>query len=291
MSQAYNLGLIGSPLSHSISPILHSAMLSYSGLTGGYKLFDVKADELSDRFEELKNTVDGLNVTIPHKIKAIELVDEVSTESKLIGAINTIQFGTKCRGFNTDVHGFYRTIEGMDTGIQTTLLYGYGGASRAVILALVKQGVKKIYITGRSQEKLRQFVNQFKTNLPSSGITFDVYPHANSDSDLENDIEVDLLVNCSPLGQGQPVNNQFLVLLDELASQSSRSKKKLVYDLVYSKNRNEKTAVCQLAAERGLLTRDGFDMLVNQALESFKIWTGKEIKFEEIAPLLKDKIN
>ena len=133
MSEEYNLGLIGSPLSHSISPVLHRAMLKYSGLKGDYKLFDIDADELNDRFSEFKNTVHGLNVTIPHKIRTIELVDEVSSESQLVGAINTIQFGQTCRGFNTDIYGFYRSIESLEPDIQSALVYGYGGASRAVI--------------------------------------------------------------------------------------------------------------------------------------------------------------
>ena len=99
------------------------------------------------------------------------------------------------------------------------------------------------------------------------------------------------MVNCSPLGQGQPVNDQFKALLDNLASSPSSPEKKLVYDLVYSKVRSEKTAVCELAEERGLPMKDGFEMLVNQALESFKIWTGKEISYQEINPLIENAIN
>ncbi len=261
------LGLLGWPVNHSISPRIHNAAFSQLGLNLIYLAFSVAPEDLPPAFRGFRELGGrGLNVTIPHKRAVLELVDELSEEARLIGAVNTVLFREgRSRGYNTDGPGFIRAIreeKGFSPAGKKICLIGAGGAGRAVAVAAAREGAARIEIADtdpRRAEELSDHINR-RFTAGRSGVF-----QAKSRSGKEAIASSDLLVDATPLGMspGDPLSFD-----PDLLSSSA-----LVMDLVYNP---AETPLLQEVRRRGIVGMNGLGMLVHQAALSWEIWTGRK---------------
>ena len=261
----FRLGLIGYPLSHSLSPKIHNAALKACGLQGDYSLFPIHPDDgqaLKDLLTRvLSGEIRGLNVTIPHKQNVIPLLDELTDTAKAIGAVNTIYLRNNALvGDNTDAPGFLadlkKFLDNEKSSIvnrQLSIVLGAGGSARAVVYALVN-GAWNVTITARRIEQAKQLADSFAN--------YDINFTDLADFRLST---FDLLVNTTPIGM-TPNTDQ-----SPLPENISLSKHIMVYDLVYNPR---ETKLVKDARAQGLRATTGLGMLIEQAALSFEIWTG-----------------
>ncbi|MGB9672744.1 MAG: shikimate dehydrogenase [Anaerolineales bacterium] len=274
----YHLGLIGYPLSHSLSPIIHQGFLKSCGLAGHYDLFPIQDDQskeekLQEIIQRIRSAeLDGLNVTIPHKQNVITFLDGVTGDARIVGAVNTIyRKEGKIFGDNTDVSGFLADIERLialeERG--TAVVLGAGGAARAVTLGLIKKGWNVI-ITARRKEQAQQIVEQLAPLATHDVKWVNIFIQSLLFTELESFIServnlISLIVNCTPIGMaGYPP-------IDLIPKTVQLNKNIKVYDLVYNP---PETSLLKMARQLGLEGLNGMGMLIEQAARSFEIWTG-----------------
>jgi len=263
----FQLGLIGYPLGHSLSPKIHTAALNACDLQGNYSLFPIHPDD-KQGLQYLLNRVrageiHGLNVTIPHKQNVIELMDELTATAKAIGAVNTIYLrDEKLIGDNTDAPGFLsdlkKHIGNQELGIRkSALVLGAGGSARAVIYALLNDGWQ-VTLSARRIEQAQQLALSFSSHDLLIMNYENFILHAKRSSFI-------LLVNTTPVGM-TPNNNQ-----SPLPENLSLPSNTFIYDLVY--NPKETKLVKDARAQR-LTATTGLGMLIEQAALAFELWTG-----------------
>jgi len=266
--KSYELGLIGWPVEHSLSPIIHNAALKASRLEGSYRLYPIPPDAnlnsgLSDLFNAVRSfELAGLNITIPHKIATIPLLDSLTQAAAQIGAVNTVflEDGNLC-GDNTDAQGF---INDLNTKLpafedeKTALVLGAGGSSRAVTYGLAQEGWKVI-IAARRLEQAQELASDLDPNMTLSINT------ASLDRKNLETIHPALIVNTTPVGMAP--NTLSSPWPDDLRLPESAA----IYDLVYNPN---ETLLIKTARQAGLKAYNGLGMLVEQAAISFERWTG-----------------
>ncbi|WP_377191872.1 shikimate dehydrogenase [Ruegeria meonggei] len=253
-------GVIGHPIAHSKSPQLHGYWLKAYGLAGHYVPMDVAPEDLETVLRTLpKAGFAGTNVTVPHKEAALRLADHVSDRAALIGAANTLVFQDdgSIHADNTDGYGFMQNLRsGAPDWIPAdgpAVVFGAGGAARAVLQALAQAGVPEIVLTNRTRARAEQLKDEF-------GPRITVVDWVKAGNVIEN---AELVVNSSSLGmQGQP---ELRVPLDGLQPGA------VVTDLVYTPL---KTNLLQQAEEAGCTTVDGLGMLLHQAVPGFERWFG-----------------
>lgn len=253
-------GVIGDPISHSLSPRLHGYWLQKYNLNGEYKAFHVTARALPSFLKSLQEDgIAGASVTVPHKEAALRLVDEIDEKAKKIGAINTIYFeNNKMVGSNTDGIGFLthlkQTTSSWKAENGAAVVIGAGGAARAVLVSLLDDGVPEIRLTNRTAARAINLA----TEIGDSRIK--VCDWNDRDHSLEN---AALLVNVTTLGMAgqKPLE----LSLDKLSSRAS------VYDIVYTPL---ETDLLKNARARGNETIDGLGMLLHQATPGFHKWFG-----------------
>lgn len=238
-------GVIGYPVSRSLSPMMHNAVFLKRGIDAVYLAFDVRDLEYALR-GSLALGIKGLNVTIPHKEAILKFCDELSDEVKLVGAGNTLVFGDVMKVFNTDVEGFRRALGNFHPSRVAVL--GAGGAARACIVALKDVNLK---IFNRSPDRAKKLAEEMSEKLKREVEAGKLYK-----ADLE---EFDLVVNCTPFG----LNGEDIV--DEMGIKLPN--KGMVFDLIYSE-----TPLLKRAKKLGLEVKDGTEMLVYQGAESLRIW-------------------
>lgn len=267
------LGIIGYPLEHSLSPVMHTAALNQLNIMGEYKAYETKPDKLEKEFKKLKTLgIKGLNVTIPFKTKIVPLLDKLDSEAKLANAVNTIIFKEDGRtiGSNTDLIGFWESIPESfrkKTKSSKVVVIGYGGSSRAACISFIKIGVKELRVYGRDKQRLDEFLMFLKeikkTFKSNSGLKTD---------HIENIIlsDINILTNTTSIGM-QPNINESPVTKDKL---SSLPKESLVYDIIYNP---PETKLLKYAKELNLNTLNGLEMLARQGSASLSIWLGKEV--------------
>ena len=265
------LGLIGYPLGHSLSPKIHTTALKLCGLEGDYSLFQIHPDDqqgLENLLARVRNgEIHGLNVTIPHKQNVIPLLDELTPIAQSVGAVNTISMQNgKLIGDNTDVPGFLVDLKRFlgkrkeEIGYhKLTLVLGSGGSARAVIYALVNDGWKVI-ISARRFEQVQELVAQFPN--PDSQISGIEYSPTALQSLLP---ALSLIVNTTPLGMSPNIDAS--PWPDNLPFPSDAA----VYDLVYNPI---ETKFVKDACTAGRPATTSLGMLIEQAALAFEIWTG-----------------
>ncbi|WP_209598997.1 shikimate dehydrogenase [Ruegeria sp. HKCCSP351] len=253
-------GVIGHPIGHSRSPKLHGHWLKTYGLAGHYIPMDVASADLETVLRTLpKAGFVGANVTVPHKEAALKFADHVSDRATVIGAANTLVFRTdgSIHADNTDGYGF---MENLRSGAPDwnakdgpAVVFGAGGAARAVLQALSDAGVPEILLTNRTRARADHLKEEF-------GQRIRVIDWVQAGNVIEN---AELVVNTTSLGmQGQP---ELRVPLDGLQPGA------VVTDLVYAPL---KTRLLQTAEEAGCTTVDGLGMLLHQAVPGFERWFG-----------------
>jgi shikimate dehydrogenase len=251
--------VIGDPIAHSKSPLIHNFWLEKLAIDVEYRATHVTTDDLPSFIAQRRADPHwrGCNVTIPHKIAMLDLVDDPGDVRESIGAMNTVVRETQGRGkgrvfgTNTDAAGFYAPISDLDLTGAPVVVVGAGGAARAVLFALSRMNVGKVTILNRSPLKGAALLSRF-------GLTGEALPLT---ARLP---EAMLLVNTSALGmQGQPPLEIDLLPLPPQA---------IVYDIVYSPLH---TPLLDAAEARGLDTIDGLEMLVGQAAAAFELFFGQ----------------
>ena len=253
------LGVIGHPIKHSLSPVMHNAAFRKLNLDYEYITFDVRLEELKGKIYELGEELIGINVTIPHKINIIKYLDYLSEEARLIGAVNTVKFSEKTSGYNTDGIGCVRALEEADVRVngKKILVLGAGGASRAISFQLVKEG-GEVWVSDKISEKAEKLVKDVKEKLDKRIHAIDV-----EEKILKEKMEdIDILINATPIGMtpnvnASPINTK--ILRKEIA----------VMDIVYNPM---ETKLLKDAREIGCKTIDGVGMLVHQGAKSLEIW-------------------
>lgn len=256
MSSTPYAEVIGDPISHSKSPVIHKFWIEALGIDADYKRFHVPPEELADYLAGACGDGDwrGCNVTIPHKVAIMDLVDDPGDVRGSIGAMNTIvrQPDGSLIGTNTDAAGFAAPISGLDLEGRPVAVIGAGGAARAVLFALARLNVGPVTLYNRTPMKAAALLSMFGLKGEVKAIGAPLPPAA-------------LLVNSSALGMtGQPPLSLDLSPLPEDA---------VVYDIVYSPLETELLAD---AHARGLDTVDGLEMLVGQAAMAFELFFGAE---------------
>ncbi len=253
--------IIGFPLGHSLSPLIHNTAFEFLGIPARYVKLEIKPHRFDSTIEKLKaEDWLGFNVTIPFKEKILPLLSKTDQNASQIGAVNTIHCNSNLWiGYNTDWLGFLKPLEQRNVFPENCLILGAGGAARAVVFGLLKlPSTQKLVIANRTMEKAEKIKNDFNEKLIQT-ISLARLDSLNS--------SFDLIVNTTSVGmKGREVRP--LVDLKKVTHQNST-----VYDLVYNPLR---TVLLRQAETLGLHTIDGLEMLVYQAEAAFKIWTGNE---------------
>ena len=263
------VGIIGSTLEHTLSPIIHNAAFDYLGLNWCYIPLPVQEGHLQKAIEGIKAlNFTGVNVTMPFKTEVISILDEVAMFAESVGAVNTIFIDKgKLIGYNTDGRGFYTALMrdlGYEVKGRKVLVLGAGGASRSVTVSLALAGCQSIVIVNRSPERSRQLADIILKSAPDIEVTW-LSPEDNYDIVVA---ESDVIINATPL---TTFNGTLRVPVSLL------NKNQLVCDLNYSLYQ---PPLLQEAEARGAQVMDGKGMLLYQAAAAFEIWTGLEAPVE-----------
>lgn len=259
-------GVIGWPLSHTMSPLIHNVAIKRLDLDWVYLPFPVPPERLADAVAGLRSLgAVGANVTMPHKETVIELLDDLSGDARTVGAVNTIQaVGAKLIGHNTDVDGFRAFLTddaGLDVGGASCLVLGAGGAARAVVCALQDLAADGIAIAARRPGRAKELV-RLRDGRGSESVMWE---------DAASRVaEFDLVVNATPVGmRGESV-------LPEASFRAGQA----VVDLVYDP---PATPLVERARAQGAAGWGGLGMLVHQAAASLRIWSGQEAPIEAMS--------
>ena len=256
--------VIGDPIEHSMSPVMHNTVFKKMGLDCVYTAFRIKKQDLGDAIQGMKAMgIQGVNVTIPHKVSVIDHLDELSDEARIIGAVNTVKIGEKLMGFNTDGVGALRALRkgGADPEDKNVLILGSGGAARAIAVILALQGsVSSLTILGVIEDELKKLADDIYT-----GTDVEVVYRLMTDDVLKEEVEkADLLIHCTPVGMHPDVEKS--LVSPELFRSNLN-----VMDIVYNPR---ETKLIKDAKKAGALTVEGINMFVNQGAESLRIWLG-----------------
>jgi shikimate dehydrogenase len=260
--------VLGHPVGHSRSPAMHNAAFRAVGLDWRYEAIDV----VPERFEALVRELPakgyaGVNVTIPHKLLALEVADSASDVARAVGAANTLVFRAgRIEADNTDAEGFRTALAEAAPGApagMTALVLGAGGAARAVVHALLGAGARHVEVWNRHPERARALVSDLADLGPPGALTSVATPDARSP---------DLIVNATSVGMNAPAYPKSLDSFKELdLSADDLRDRQLMVDLVY---RDSETDLVRAARARGLASVDGLEILVHQGAASFELWTG-----------------
>ncbi|MEW6482934.1 MAG: shikimate dehydrogenase [bacterium] len=257
------VGVMGWPVKHTFSPIMHNACFSQLNMNWVYLPFNVEPERLKEAIYGLSALgIVGVNVTIPHKIEAMSHLTGIDEKAKMIGAVNTIKFGMRnaeCGmrengifGYNTDGEGFIASIKDFSLKGKNALLIGCGGAGRAIGVSLAYEGIARLCISDVSKEREDGLYRLLKDNFNCFVKSFDgkVEPY-------------DLIINASPLGMKE--NDPIPIELSLI------QKEQIVYDIIYNP---PKTRLLIEGEKRGAKIINGIEMLIHQGARAFEIWTG-----------------
>jgi shikimate dehydrogenase len=285
--------VLGAPVRHSASPAMHNAAFAALGLDWRYVAFEVAPENLREAIRGAKAmNFAGLNLTVPHKLLAVDMVDVLDDSAKTWGAVNTIRFGSsagappakssgggggapalRSTGFNTDADAIVAALREafrMELRGAKVLLLGAGGAGRTAALKLAAENVAELFLVNRTQSNAEEIVNEGKTRFPTVKMTVG-YPKA----------DVDLILNATSLG----LKADDASPLDE--KQFSHKKTRAVYDMIY---RPAETRLLVAAKAAGCKTANGLGMLLHQGAKAFEIWTGKTAPLDVMRRALEQNI-
>lgn len=266
------LGLLGHPLAQSLSPAIHEAALAAARLPGAYLPFDIAQaflEPLLAAAERLR--LRGLNVTIPYKETVAGLVDELDGDAEALEAVNTIVFHEGwAKGHNTDTFGFRMSLRslGLRLGQRRVLVVGAGGAAKAVVHVLLREG-SRVVVTNRTPSRAERLADAFEDAVDVLAL-----------EETARSGPWDLLVNATPLGS---VGTEGSLPVPEAVL----SRTGFVYDLVYNP---PETALLAAAKRNGVRGTNGLEMLFQQAAKSFELWTGRSAPFEAMKRAAKEVV-
>ena len=259
------LGVIGHPVEHSLSPVMHNAALAQLGLDYVYLPFPIAPENLQVAIAGLATIgVVGFSVTIPHKQAIIPLLDEISPVAQAIGAVNTVtRRGNQWVGTNTDIEGFISPLQStykQDWTQKIAVILGNGGAARAVVAGCHQLGFAEIHVVGRNVQRLEEFRHSWENSPIAENLQVHSWDH------LAKLIpQANLLVNTTPIGMYPKIDDSPLST-EELANLPAGA---IAYDLIYIP---QPTQFLQKAQQQGAIAIDGLEMLVQQGVAALKIW-------------------
>ena len=262
-------GIIGDPIEHTMSPVMHNAAFKDKGVDYVYLAFRVKKEELGKAIEGMRAlNIRGFNITIPHKVAAIQYLDELDRLADKIGAINTIVNNNGVlKGYNTDATGFLQALleRGIDPKEKRAVILGAGGASRAISFVLAERGASLV-IFNRTWDKAKVCAGRV-SGIFQRGATALKLNRENLATALS---EADILVNTTSVGMS-PNDNGTLIASNLLKPSLA------VFDIVYNPI---KTRLQREAERAGATVISGLEMLVWQGALAFEQWTGRRAPVE-----------
>ncbi len=260
-------GILGYPVKHSLSPVFQNKAFRYFSLNAVYVPFEVKPEDFETAFRCLKALrVKGVNITLPHKEKALELAGFKDNHAQAIGSANTLKFTEEgVYAYNTDWIGFLKAVKLLTPKLKDlkVLVLGAGGSARAVLYALKLEGAR-IFLWNRTEEKAKRLCEEFGCL------------HVKKPEEVLE--EVELIVNTTALGLKEEDPPIF-----DYRELKPRHK---VMDIIY-----KETLLLKSAKAKGCSYKNGLDMLLHQGIESFKIWTGYEVPYEVVKGSVLEYLN
>ena len=275
------LGIIGDPVEHSLSPVMHNAAIANLGLDYIYVPFPVQKGNLTEALAGFSAVnLQGFSITIPHKQEIIPLLTEISDDAANIGAVNTVwRTESGWKGTNTDAFGFIAPLKAIDRDWSKTtpVILGNGGAARAVVAGLTNLGCAEINVVGRNPDKLARFYESW-SHAPKITSLLKIH---NWDSLSSLIPAADLLVNSTPIGMSPKIDASPIPadLMQKLKQNA------IAYDLIYTPN---PTQFLKLAQEQGATTLDGLEMLVQQGVKALEIWLQPPVPVDVMRNSLKN---
>jgi len=274
-------GIIGYPLTYTLSPSMHNRAFEVLDLNYKYLPFVVEEKDVKAAVEGIRALkIKGINVTMPHKEAVVEFLDELSDEAKIVGAVNTINNDSgRLIGYSTDGAGFLRSLreESFDPEDKDTVILGSGGAAKAVAVALAQAGAKSITIVARTVEKAEEIKDRLKSNFSQNSVETISF-----EGNLADTFNVgELIVNATPIGMKE--SGDLLPVPLELIND-----RHFVYDLVYTPL---ETALLKAAKDKGARVANGLGMLLYQAAAAFEIWTGISAPVDAMRETLIGRLN
>ena len=275
--------IIGHPVAHTLSPVMHAAAFEALSLDCSYEAIDVEADELAATIEDLRaKPIAGFNVTLPHKETLLPLLDELDPEVHQIGAVNTVvERDGKLVGYNTDVAGFLRCAAPARSRIEGghVALLGAGGAARAVLYGLLHHlKPAKVTIFNRTLDRSEQLAQEFSSISSETRILTESL----FDDNLQKNIkQVSAIINTTSVGMrpyadASPLEDVHI------------GKEQAVIDLVYAPL---ETKLLKSASKAGAMAIGGVEMLLHQGAASFALWTGKEMPLDQVRKKVLERLN
>ncbi|MCC5640398.1 shikimate dehydrogenase [Nostoc sp. CHAB 5844] len=261
------LGVIGHPVEHSLSPVMHNAAIAALGLDYVYLPFPVEPENLAVAIAGFAAIeVKGFNVTIPHKQAIMPLLSEITPVAQAIGAVNTVtRQNHQWVGTNTDIEGFIAPLETtyqQDWSQKVAVILGNGGAARAVVAGCYQLGFAKIHVVGRNEQRLKDFGDSWGNSPIAEKLQINTWDMAKLIP------QAHLLVNTTPIGMYPKVDDSPLS-----AAEMALPEGAIAYDLIYIP---QPTKFLQQAEKQGAIAIDGLEMLVQQGAAALKIWLQQE---------------
>lgn len=269
-------GIIGYPMAHSLSPVMHNAAFKKLGMDAIYMPFEVKPKTLGKAIDGIKALgIRGVNVTIPHKEAVLKYLDYLGHEAGIIGAVNTIvNKNNRLSGYNTDVFGFLKSLKEdlkFNPKSKTVFVIGSGGAARAVGFGLALEGAKRIILTDAIDERSLELACEIELKTGCESIAL----KKNSPGIPEMILNSQLLVNATPCGMKD--KDPIVINPDFLHGALA------IFDLIY----NRKTKLIRTAEKLSIKAVGGLNMLLYQGAKAFELWTGKRPPLKVMKKALK----
>jgi shikimate dehydrogenase len=259
-------GIIGKPLSHSLSPTLHNFWFKKKKIFANYSLLEIELNDIEKIIKKIKNKeLQGINVTVPYKQAVIPFLDLIINDAKETLSVNTVSLNEdgKVVGNNTDVygleHGFINKLNNQNLKQNKVLILGAGGVTPSVIYALIKKGIKKIFIGNRTLKKTEDLKKRFPF--------IEIVEWDSVEVEAEN---MDIIINATSLGLkgGNDFKQEFRITKPNL----------IYYDIVYNP---EETMMIKRFKKRNIQTFNGLEMFVYQGQKSFSLWNNVNPKVDE----------
>ncbi len=250
--------VIGDPIEHSVSPVLHKNIYETDGIEAIYTSFHITSDMLSEFTDIARKKLCGFNVTIPHKSAIIPYLDEIDETARLMNSVNTVKvINDKLYGYNTDIFGVVATFEkkGIDVKGKNVCVLGSGGAAKSVVYALLNSGAEITVARRKNSQK-----PCFADDMPNVKVTtLDKLPNS------------DIIINTTPVGMTASSEDTPITSLPEKCS--------FVFDVVYTPL---ETPLLKMAMEKGIKCENGLHMLLIQGIRADEIWLDRQISGKAI---------
>lgn len=270
------VAILGFPVDHSLSPAMHNLEFERLGLDYVYVPASTRPENLEVSLMGLVAAgVVGMNVTIPHKQAVIPLLDSISDDAKLVGAVNTIKVvDGRLLGYNTDIDGWVRDIqEDILLERNAVCILGAGGAARAVAVGALASGASRLFICGRNPDTVSALASDLQSRIPDADIS---WRHLDDPECRAEVAACDIVVNTTPVGMettlGMPIPPEWL------------SENQYYYDTIYNP---AETELMRMARQKGCAVRNGLGMLAYQGAVAFEIWTGEEPDVDRMKSILR----